>query len=71
MRIDVRSGIGERSVACGPDDQYRLMFEAFSGAVLAGRNVPPTPMSDAIANMKVIDALFYSVASGGWSSVVL
>jgi len=40
-------------------DQYQLQAEAFARAVLNNEEVP-TPLSDALANMKVIDAIFES-----------
>jgi predicted dehydrogenase len=46
-------------------NQYTLMGEAFADAVLEGKQVP-TPLEDAIANMRVIDAVFESGRSGRW-----
>ena len=40
----------------GPHDQYRIQGELFALAVLNDSPVP-TPLTDAVANMKVIDAL--------------
>lgn len=46
-------------------DQYALQGEAFSRAIL--ENIPvPTPLSDAIENMTVIDAVFRSAESSAW-----
>lgn len=64
----VVTGIGPRTVKLGPAGQYRLMFDAFSKSIAEGRPVP-TPSSDAIGNMKVIDALFRSEKSGLWEKV--
>lgn len=69
LQIEVKSGVGERIVDCGPSDQYRSMVEAFSYAALSGSQVPPTPMSDSIANMAVLDALFASASSATWAPV--
>jgi predicted dehydrogenase len=44
-------------------DQYRLMAEAFTAAVLAGGPVP-WPPADAVSNMRAIDALAASAAEG-------
>ena len=44
------------------------MFDAFSRAVREGGR-EPTPPEDAIANMKVLDALFRSEKSGSWEKV--
>lgn len=68
MTLVVDSGDGPREIKCGPVDQYALMFEAFAKALRDGAPAPTLP-SDAIANMKVIDAAFRSEKSGGWESV--
>ncbi|MEO8304539.1 MAG: Gfo/Idh/MocA family oxidoreductase [Betaproteobacteria bacterium] len=49
-------------------DQYQLQGEAFSRAV-RGEIALPYGVEDAIANMRVIDALFRSETSGRWESV--
>jgi predicted dehydrogenase len=67
-RVDITTSIGQRTVLVGPAEQYRIMFEAFSRSLREGKPVP-TPPEDAVANMKVIDALFRSERSGGWESV--
>lgn len=58
-------GGGREEVTVAPVDQYREQVDAFAEAVLGG-----TPLAwgidDAIANMKAIDALFRSAASGRW-----
>ena len=46
-------------------DQYTLQGDAFSQAILNNTNVP-TPIEDAVANMKVIEAVIRSAKSGGW-----
>lgn len=46
-------------------NQYTRMGEAFSEAALAGTDVP-TPLEDALANMRVIDAVFKSGETGRW-----
>lgn len=66
--VQIITGVGPRTVRLGPAAQYRLMFEAFSRAVLEQKPVP-TPPEDAVANMKAIDALFRSEKSGGWELV--
>jgi predicted dehydrogenase len=58
---------GERRPALPAADQYGLEFEAFSDALR--RDLPvPTPAEDAVANQKVLDALFRSESSGGWEA---
>jgi len=46
-------------------DQYTLQGDAFSRAVL-GEAPLEFPIEDAIANMRVIDAVFRSARNGGW-----
>ena len=48
-------------------DQYTLQGDAFSQAVREGAEAP-VPLSDAIRNMAVIDAVFLSAQSGKWES---
>ena len=57
------SGIGSRTIAAC--DQYGLQGDAFSHAI---RTQSPLPwgVDDAVANMRVIDALFASEKSGAW-----
>jgi xylose dehydrogenase (NAD/NADP) len=45
-----------------PADHYRLMVEAFAEAVLSGRSVPYPPQ-DAVANLRVLDAIAASARS--------
>jgi predicted dehydrogenase len=49
----------------GPADQYTLQAQEFANAVFENKPVP-TPLEDALANMKVIDALFNSEKQGVW-----
>jgi predicted dehydrogenase len=49
-------------------DQYTEQAEAFALAVL-GEQPLPWGVDDAIASMKVIDAIFASEKSGGWATV--
>ena len=68
LQVSVSTGLGTRQVYSPAADQYVEMFEAFSRAVSEG-GTAPTPPQDAIANMKVLDALFRSEKSGGWERV--
>jgi len=61
-------GNGRRVIETEIADQYLLEFDAFAEAVINKREVP-TPVSDAVANMAVLDAVFASGASGRWEEV--
>ena len=50
-----------------PADQYTIQGDAFSKAIRENTEVP-VPLEDAIANMKVIDAIFRSAASRKWET---
>ncbi len=63
--LDV-TGIVTETIA--ESDQYQLQGEAFSRAV-RGEIPLPYGVEDAIANMRVIDALFRSEQSGRWEDV--
>lgn len=52
-----------------PCDQYTLQADAFARAALDDTRVP-TPLSDALANMRVIDAAVVSHRRGSWVAVV-
>jgi predicted dehydrogenase len=47
-------------------DQYTLQADAFARAVINDEPVP-TPFTDAIANMRVIERIHASAASGAWA----
>lgn len=49
-------------------DQYTLQGDLFSQAILNDTPVP-TPLGDAVANMRVIEAVFASSRTGGWVTV--
>ena len=46
-------------------DQYTIQGDAFSQAIRDNTEVP-VPLEDALANMKVIDAIFRAAKSGKW-----
>ena len=62
------SGGGARREEFATCDQYTLQGDAFSRAV-RGEAPLEFPIEDAIANMKVIDALFRSAQSGRWEAL--
>ncbi len=49
-------------------DQYTIQGDLFAKAIVDDAQVP-TPLTDAVANMQVIDALVLSARSGTWVSV--
>ncbi len=49
-------------------DQYRLQGDAFSQAIL-NHTAVPTPLEDAVANLRVIEALLESARSGMWVEI--
>lgn len=49
-------------------DQYTIQGELMSRAILEDTPVP-TPLTDAVANMEVIEAIFQSARSGNWENV--
>ena len=51
-----------------PIDQYTCQGEAVSRCLLGGRPVP-YPIENAVANMRVLDALFKSSRTGAWETV--
>jgi predicted dehydrogenase len=61
-------GGGRRVEEFGPVDQYAIQGDAFSKAVL-GQGEVPVPVESAIANMRVIDAIFKSAESGQWETI--
>ena len=61
-------GAGIVTETLAESDQFMLQGEAFSRAV-RGEIPLPYGVEDAIANMKVIDALFRSEKSGRWETM--
>ena len=47
-------------------DQYTLQADAFARSILDDTK-PPTPLSDALANMRVIERVFKSAETGAWT----
>ena len=69
-RLHVSTGVGRRTIETAIANQYLGQFDAFAAAIAAKKTEAPTPISDAVANMAVLDALFASAASGAWEKVV-
>lgn len=67
-KITLRTNEQTETFIFDPVDQYTLQGDAFSNAIL--RNEPvPTPLSDAIGNMKAIDGIFESAKYRKWVSI--
>jgi predicted dehydrogenase len=66
--ITVNTGVGERIIKTGIADQYLQQFDAVAEAIIEKAGMP-MPISDAVANMAVLDALFASQKSGAWEPV--
>jgi predicted dehydrogenase len=64
-RITVFTSQETEEIILPAEDQYTIQGDEFSKAVLDDTAVP-TPLEDAISNMKVLDALFESAIKGEW-----
>ncbi|MDX1585509.1 MAG: Gfo/Idh/MocA family oxidoreductase [Balneolaceae bacterium] len=58
---------GEKKISFEPCNQYTIQGDLFSKAIIHNEKVP-TNLEDAVANMKVIDAINESHNAGGWVS---
>ena len=67
-RLIVREGNSDREILVGSFNHYVEQVNAFADAVNSGKTAP-TPLSDALANMKVIDAVFKSAETKDWQEV--
>ncbi len=67
-KIWYQSAAGIEEITFDLCDQYTIQGDLFSQAVRNDTAVP-TPLEDAVANLKVIEALFQSARSGAWASV--
>jgi predicted dehydrogenase len=64
-RMFLQTGNETKEIVFEICDQYGIQCDLFSQAVLNNTEVP-TSLEDAVANMKVIDAIFRSDKSGTW-----
>ncbi len=67
-RLWWQAGEASEEIVFAVCDQYRIQGELFSRAILEDRDVP-TPLEDAVANMRVIEAVFASGERGERVSV--
>ena len=69
-KLTITTGVAKRIVETEIVDQYLLMFDAFAQSLLEESPQVPAPVSDAVANMAVLDAVSASAASGNWEKVI-
>jgi len=67
-RLILGRGDDREIIDVGVHNQYVKQVDAFCIAALNGGSAP-TPLDDALANMRVIDAIFTSAQESGWVSV--
>lgn len=67
-QIEIKHSGQTEIIELAPSDQYREMADAFAQSVFQQTGVP-TPLGDALANMRVIDSVFASAAQGKWVEV--
>ncbi len=73
LLLDDGSGLGGISTVeegISPSDQYAEQADAFARAVM-GETPLPYGLDDAVANMRVLDALFQSEKTGTWVGIAL
>ncbi|MFO0945082.1 MAG: Gfo/Idh/MocA family oxidoreductase [Planctomycetota bacterium] len=66
-RLWLRSGAEHHDVTFDVCDQYTIQGDLFSKAILEDGPVP-TPIEDAVSNMRVIESMFESSKRGGWTN---
>lgn len=67
-RLFLRRDNEDEVITVGHYNHYVEMINAFSHAALEGRSAP-TPLSDALANMKVLDGLLQAGQTGKWVEI--
>lgn len=67
-RIWLHSKNGSEEIVFDPTDQYTIQGDLFSEAILNDEPVP-TPLEDAVNNMKIIEAVFESEKDGIWKKL--
>jgi predicted dehydrogenase len=69
-RIWLTHNEGREEILFDICNQYTFQAELFARAIYANKEVP-TSLSDGVANMAVLDALFESSSTGNWVRLVL
>jgi predicted dehydrogenase len=67
-RIWVRTKTSSEEMVIEAVDQYAIQAELFAQAILEDRPVP-TDLTDAVNNMKVIEAIFESANENCWKTI--
>jgi predicted dehydrogenase len=67
-KIWLHTKAGSEEITFAAVNQYTLQGDIFSQAILNNTAVP-TPLADAVNNMKVIEAVFESSKEGAWKSI--
>ena len=67
-RLLLRNGDTDKEIVVGHYNHYVQQVDAFCTAI--NKSLPaPTPLSDALGNIKVIDAVFKAAETGAWVDV--
>jgi hypothetical protein len=66
VQIGTHPGSPTEEVRFDVCDQYTLQADAFASAIIEDSAVP-TPLADAVANMRVIERVLASVKSNNWA----
>ena len=64
-RVWHQQGSDLKEIVLEPADQYTIQGDLFSRAILENASVP-TPLEDAVANMKVLERIVQSAREGVW-----
>lgn len=67
-RLWIQRDLEIEEIVFEPVNQYALQCDSFARAILDDTPVA-TPIEDAVLNMKVIDAIFESAATGTWAAI--
>jgi predicted dehydrogenase len=65
QRIWLQQDAVAEEIIFDPCDQYALQADALAEAIIEDLSVP-TPLADAVANMRVIERLFASAEKNAW-----
>lgn len=68
-RLLLRRSDEDQTIVIGSHDHYVTQADAFAAAVL-NEQPSPAPLADALANMRVLDALFESAEKDNWVDVL-